>query len=78
MLIHLYNGKKCQEYVKEYKSIIDIVSKIIINNSNLFFQLSWNKKHFGFDSKELLGWFKNKIQDIVGQVRDKLNKDAKD
>jgi len=26
----------------------------------------------------LLQIFKNKIQDIVGQVRDKLNKDAKE
>ena len=28
MLIHLYNGKECHEYIKEYKSITDIVNHI--------------------------------------------------
>lgn len=32
MLIHMYNGKKCQEYVKEYKNIIEIVTLSIENN----------------------------------------------
>jgi hypothetical protein len=36
------------------------------------------KKYFGLRSNELLDTFKLKIQDIVQQVRDKLNKDAKD
>ena len=26
MLIHLYNGKQCKEYVKEYKTILDNVN----------------------------------------------------
>jgi hypothetical protein len=26
MLIHLYNGKQCNEYIKEYKTILDCVS----------------------------------------------------
>lgn len=26
MLIHLYNGKECNEYIKEYKTIVDYVS----------------------------------------------------
>jgi len=25
MLIHLYNGKQCGEYIKEYKTILDSV-----------------------------------------------------
>jgi hypothetical protein len=25
MLIHLYNGKQCNEYIKEYKHILEIV-----------------------------------------------------
>lgn len=25
MLIHLYNGKQCNEYIKEYKTILDSV-----------------------------------------------------
>lgn len=28
MLIHLYNGKQCQEYIKEYKTILDSVSPV--------------------------------------------------
>jgi hypothetical protein len=31
MLIHLYNGKQCNEYIKEYKFIQDSVSHISIN-----------------------------------------------
>jgi len=31
MLINLYNGKQCHEYVKEYKSIIDIVRRCYYN-----------------------------------------------
>lgn len=38
----------------------------------------WFKRTYGLDSSKLLGDFKQKIQDIVQQVRDKLNKDAKD
>ena len=38
----------------------------------------WFKKTYGLDSEKLLHDFKQKIQDIVQQVRDKLNKDAKD
>ena len=26
MLIHLYNGKQCNEYIKEYKIILDSVN----------------------------------------------------
>lgn len=33
---------------------------------------------FGLNSENLLMLFRNKISDIVGQVRDKLNKDCKD
>lgn len=33
---------------------------------------------FGLNSESLLMLFRNKISDIVGQVRDKLNKDCKD
>jgi hypothetical protein len=64
MLIHLYNGKQCSEYIKEYKTILD--------------SLIWTKKNFGLQSNELLIKFRNKIYDIVAQVRDKINKDAKD
>ena len=31
MLIHLYNGKQCFEYIKEYKTILDCVSLIIFS-----------------------------------------------
>ncbi len=44
MLIHLYNGKQCNEYIKEYKTILDSVS--------LFFFLSILAN---MDKKEL--WF---------------------
>lgn len=64
MLIHLYNGKQCNEYIKEYKTILDC--------------LIWTKKNFGLQSHELVIKFRNKIYDIVAQVRDKINKDAKD
>jgi hypothetical protein len=30
MLIHLYNGKQCGEYIKEYKTILDSVISLII------------------------------------------------
>jgi thiaminase len=29
MLIHLYNGKQCQDYIKEYKTIVDNVILLI-------------------------------------------------
>jgi hypothetical protein len=29
MLIHLYNGKQCQDYIKEYKTIVDNVKLLI-------------------------------------------------
>lgn len=32
MLIHLYNGKQCNEYIKEYKTILDSV-KLILSQS---------------------------------------------
>ena len=32
MLIHLYNGKQCNEYIKEYKTILDSVSWFYLNN----------------------------------------------
>lgn len=38
MLIHLYNGKNPQEFVKEYKIIIDNVSIIYIVHSTLKFE----------------------------------------
>jgi hypothetical protein len=64
MLIHLYNGKQCNEYIKEYKTILD--------------SLIWTKRNFGLQSHELVIKFRNKIYDIVAQVRDKINKDAKE
>lgn len=64
MLIHLYNGKQCNEYIKEYKTILDC--------------LVWMKRNFGLLSNDLLMKFRNKINDIVAQVRDKINKDAKE
>jgi hypothetical protein len=36
------------------------------------------KKNFGLLSNELLVKFRNKIYDIVAQVRDKINKDSKE
>ncbi|CDW73734.1 UNKNOWN [Stylonychia lemnae] len=60
MLIHLYNGKKPEEYVKEYKIIIEDLNNV------------------GLTAESLLDLFKRKIQEIIGQVRDKLNKDSKD
>jgi|LauGreDrversion4_2_1035121.scaffolds.fasta_scaffold630644_1 hypothetical protein len=36
------------------------------------------KKNFGLQSNDLLMKFRNKIHDIVAQVRDKLNKDSKE
>ena len=74
MLIHLYNGKQCNEYIKEYKTILDSVSQFF----SYQFQLIWTKKNFGLQSHELVIKFRNKIYDIVAQVRDKINKDAKD
>jgi hypothetical protein len=38
----------------------------------------WTKRYFGLHPKELLVKFRNKIYDIVAQVRDKLNKDSKE
>ncbi len=32
MLIHLYNGKQCNEYIKEYKTILDSVKLIYLNH----------------------------------------------
>jgi len=31
MLIHLYNGKQCNEYIKEYKTIVECVSHYYFN-----------------------------------------------
>ncbi len=33
MLIHLYNGKQCNEYIKEYKTILDSVKQLILSQS---------------------------------------------
>ncbi len=74
MLIHMYNGKNPKDYVKEYKCIIDIVSFMYLT----IWQLTWQKKTFGLNAENLMTLFRNKISDIVGQVRDKLNKDCKD
>lgn len=30
MLIHLYNGKNCNDFIKEYKTILDNVSDIFL------------------------------------------------
>lgn len=35
MLIHLYNGKNCNEFIKEYKVILDNVSIILSNIFNI-------------------------------------------
>lgn len=51
MLIHLYNGKQSNDYIKEYKTIVEC--------------LVWMKKSYGLLSNELLVKFRNKINDIV-------------
>lgn len=30
MLIHLYNGKNCNDFIKEYKTILDNVSDLFL------------------------------------------------
>lgn len=64
MLIHLYNGKQPDEYIGEYKRIQE--------------RLLWLLKHANINSDELMKIFNSKILDIICQVKDKLNKDAKD
>jgi len=62
MLIHLYNGKKCEEYVKDYKHIQTLTE--------------WLVKYGGINNNDLLELFKTNIGDIMIQVKEKLNKDS--
>ena len=71
MLINLYNGKGTEEYRENYAHVVTTLDEQCRNDP-----LN-NNKDSQIDIRQLEQLFKNKIENIVGTVRDKLQEDAK-
>jgi len=69
MLINLYNGKSTDEYKDHYATVVSI-----IDEQKRISQQTGEKE---MDADTLARLFQQKIESIVGTVKDKLYEDAK-
>ena len=78
MLINLYNGKGTEEYRENYSNVVTILEDQA-RRAGLTTDASHNGSQPGnyISISQLQNLFENKIDSIVGTVRDKLQEDAK-
>ena len=70
MLINLYNGKGTEEYRDHYAHVVTI-----LDEQKQLQEMNHEQATITINSLQNL--FTNKIENIVGTVRDKLQEDAK-
>ena len=77
MLINLYNGKGTEEYREHYAQVVTILDEQRKLHEQQRKMSDSTREKSSINIESLQSLFQNKIENIVGTVRDKLQEDAK-